>query len=86
MTDFVSELKNAIQEEINDHHKYLSIAEIAPEKYAPIIRDIAAEEESHKKHLHKILEDCGCDLGTLEDSVAESKEPVSEKKIHKEAE
>ena len=86
MTDFVAEVKKSIKEEENDQQKYLKLAENAPEKYAPIIRDIAAEEESHRKHLHEILEDCGCGSESVEESATESNGTVSEKKSHREVE
>ena len=59
MTDFVSELKSAVTEEAGDKLKYLRLAEIAPEKYSSMLKDIAAEEGCHRKHLLDILSDCG---------------------------
>ena len=59
MTDFVSELKSAVAEEAIDKLKYLRLAEIAPEKYSSMLKDIAAEEGCHRKHLLDILSDCG---------------------------
>ena len=54
-------LKEAHSEELSDAEKYHKMAESAPEKYAPILRDIAHEEELHAKHIKSILDDIGCD-------------------------
>lgn len=45
------------QEEIADAEKYAKLASEAPEKYAPILRQIAAEEHVHARHLEDILSD-----------------------------
>lgn len=52
-----AQLEVAIEEEASDAEKYMKMAEEAPEKYAPILRDIAHEELIHRKHLLAIHED-----------------------------
>ena len=69
--EFAEKLKSYIEEETGDFDKYMKLAAEAPEKYAPIIRDIAKEEAVHKRHLENILADCGCSMNE------EEAEPVS---------
>lgn len=52
-----AEIETAIAEEAADSEKYLKMAEEAGDKYAPILRDIAHEELTHKKHLQAIHDD-----------------------------
>jgi len=51
------DLTEFIEEELKDSDKYLKIAEIAPDKYKPIFRDIAKEEKKHRELLKEIMED-----------------------------
>lgn len=72
---FVEKIKEYIEEEKADCNKYKELAETAPEKYAPIIRDIAREEATHHKHLEEILADCGgCSAADKEEPEEESEE------------
>jgi rubrerythrin len=73
MTSFAAKLKDYIKEEKADSNKYQKLASIAPEKYAPIIRDIAKEEGTHMRHLEMILNEC--DIEDLDD-VNDSEEPI----------
>ena len=38
---------------------YAEMAKEAPEKYAPILRDISREEHVHMEHIKKIMDDMG---------------------------
>ncbi|MBQ2552997.1 MAG: hypothetical protein II563_09165 [Treponema sp.] len=77
--NFSTKLKEYIEEERSDNDKYLELASLAPEKYAPIIRDIAKEERSHARHLEEILADCEM-LATEDDSEPLHHNKVNEKK------
>lgn len=46
-------------EELLDADSYETLADEAPEKYAPILRQIAREERVHARHLADILSDMG---------------------------
>ena len=76
---FAEKIKEYIEEEKTDCNKYKELAETAPEKYAPIIRDIAREEETHRKHLEDILADCGGCSATDEEEAEEETEMETEK-------
>ena len=58
--EFAKKIGELIWEEGSDMEKYKALAESAPEKYAPILRDIAKEEAAHRRHLEKIQEDMPC--------------------------
>ena len=60
------DLKKALEadheSEMSDHDKYMKLAEMADEQYpcrgyGAILRDIAKEEEIHKRHIKSILDD-----------------------------
>ena len=55
--EFSQKITESIWEELADMEKYKALADSAPEKYAPILRDIAKEESAHRKHLEDILAD-----------------------------
>lgn len=60
--DIATELKKDYESEEADNDKYLKLAEAADKKYpcrgyGSILRDIAREEEIHRKHIKMILED-----------------------------
>lgn len=66
MEDKATDLKKMLEEdhesELSDHDKYMKLAELADEQYpcrgyGAILRDIAKEEEIHKRHIKAILED-----------------------------
>ena len=46
-------------EELLDADSYETLADEAPEKYAPILRQMAREERVHARHLADILKDMG---------------------------
>lgn len=46
-------------EELLDADSYETLADEAPEKYAPILRQIAREERVHARHIADILKDMG---------------------------
>lgn len=52
-----AQLEVAIEEEASDAEKYMKMADEADDKYACILRDIAHEELTHRKHLMAIHED-----------------------------
>ena len=60
--DLKAMLEEDHESEMSDHDKYMELAMIADEKYpcrgyGAILRDIAKEEEIHRKHIKAILED-----------------------------
>lgn len=60
--DLKTMLEEDHEEEINDHDKYMKQAMMADEKYpcrgyGSILRDIAREEEIHRRHIKAILDD-----------------------------
>lgn len=65
--DIAEELKKDYESEEADNGKYLKLAEAADMKYpcrgyGAILRDIAREEETHRKHIKMILEDMHVDI------------------------
>ena len=52
-----AQIEVAIEEEQSDAEKYMKMAEEAGDEYACILRDIAHEELTHKKHLQAIHDD-----------------------------
>lgn len=54
---FMKHLEEYLAEEEKDSGKYETMAEMAPDKYKPILRDIAWEEKIHHKHLSSMLEE-----------------------------
>jgi len=52
-----AQIEVAIEEEQSDAEKYMKMAEEADDEYACILRDIAHEELTHKKHLQAIHDD-----------------------------
>lgn len=57
--DFHTMLKKSIEDEKEGISRYKELAQLAPEEYAPIIRDIEKEETHHLKFLEKIAEEMG---------------------------
>ena len=60
--DIAEELKKDYESEEADNGKYMKLAAAADKKYpcrgyGSILRAIAKEEESHRKHIKMILED-----------------------------
>lgn len=60
--DIAAELKKDYDSEEADNGKYMKLATAADEKYpcrgyGSILRAIAKDEESHRKHIKMILED-----------------------------
>ena len=55
--DLMQHIETAISDEQEDADKYMKMAEEADPAYAPILRDIAHEELTHKKHLEAIHTD-----------------------------
>ena len=60
--DLKAILQEDHEEEMADHEKYLEQAEMADKKYPHrgycfILRDIAKEEEIHRRHIKAILDD-----------------------------
>lgn len=60
--DFKKALEVDHESEMSDHDKYMKLAEMADEQYpcrgyGAILRDIAKEEEIHKRHIKSILDD-----------------------------
>ena len=52
-----AQIEVAIDEETSDAEKYMKMAEEADDQYACILRDIAHEELTHRKHLQAIHDD-----------------------------
>lgn len=60
--DIAAELKADYESEEADNDKYLKLAEAADKKYpcrgyGSILKEIAREEETHRRHIKMILED-----------------------------
>lgn len=55
--DLMKKIESSIEEETADAEKYMKMAEEVDDKYACILRDIAHEELTHKKHLIDIHAD-----------------------------
>ena len=76
---FINALKDALADEAADIEKYMGLAEQACEhsefkKFAPILRDIAKEEQVHHKHIASILHDLGAEEHDHENMIAEKSE------------
>ena len=58
MNEFFTKLQSSVQEEQEDHDKYVKLANEAPtEKIKKILTDIAHEEEIHKQFIIEILKE-----------------------------
>ena len=67
MDEFISAIKEAVEEESNDKEKYTKLAAIAPcDKARRILTDISAEEHRHHDYLTEILHDAERHKNTAE--------------------
>ena len=75
MDEFISAIKEAVEEENNDKEKYTKLAAIAPcDKARRILTDISAEEQRHHDYLLEILHDVEHQRGDAEDEQEQAEE------------
>ena len=61
-TTIEEKIHDAFLDECNGVAGYAEMSKEAPEKYMPILRDIAREEYTHMKHVKRMMDDMGISI------------------------
>ncbi len=61
-TTMEEKMRDAFLDECEGVAGYAEMSKEAPEKYMPIMRDIAREEHTHMEHVKRIMDDMGISM------------------------